>query len=71
MEAIKKLLKYETTAVKNEDIKLLHELDYHKAIFICYKTKCQDGYTVIKKGYKKGTDAKIKQWLKYGTIRLN
>ena len=67
---IKRLLKFETSAIPTSLVNDIHELTYHKAVFVL-NVKCQDGFVVIKRGKRKGSKAKIKYFIQYGTVRCN
>lgn len=70
MEALKRLVKFGTSAVPKSDINKLHELMWHKAIYTIPKAQCQDGFIVIALGSKKGSKAKVNQYIKTGTVNL-
>ena len=67
---IKKLLICETSAIPVDLLNKIHELRSTYAVLVLNNVKCQDGFVVIKRG-RKGSKAKIKYYMKYGTVRLN
>lgn len=71
MDALKRLLKYGTSAVPKSELNKLHELLWHKAIYTMPNAQCQTDMVVIGLGHKKGSKSKINQYIKTGTVKLN
>jgi hypothetical protein len=67
---LKRLLTHQTTAINCTDIKVIHELLFHKAVYTMPKIESATGMIILGLGGKKGSKAKIKMFIKRGTINL-
>jgi hypothetical protein len=70
IQAIRRLLKYDTTAISKDAINSISELRSTYTVFLRPKAECKEGLIVIEKCVNKGVKSRLATWIRTGTLDL-